>query len=296
MNDITPTTSPRSIAVLGLGSMGSGIARNLATAGHHVTVWNRTATRAGEFAETVGVEVAATPGAAAADADVVIAMVRDDEASSDVWLGPDGAAAALAADAVAIESSTITPAWAVELDHAITSAGVGFLEAPVVGSRPQLAQGALVSLIGGDAQTMERVRDVLEVSSGAIRHCGPVGSAAVAKLAVNGLFATQVAAFAETVGFLHRSGMAVDDATGFLTALPITSPALQRILGLFAASDYAPNFPIELVAKDLDYLNRAGARVGAATPVAAAVADAFGQAVDAGDGGLDIAGLGRRHF
>ena len=143
---------------------------------------------------------------------------------------------------------------------------------------------------------LERARTILEVNSGVIRHCGEVGTGAVAKLAVNGLFAAQIAAFAETVGFLHRSGMTVDDAATFLTALPITAPALQRILGLFAAADYAPNFPIELVAKDLGYLAGAAERAGADTPVLHAVGDTFAEAVAAGAGGLDIAGLGSRHF
>ncbi len=303
MNDIDPTTTPNdttadrsTIAVLGLGAMGSGMARNLVAAGHRVVVWNRTSARAADLAAEIGATAVPTPAAAVAEAEVVIAMVRDDEASHRVWLGPDGAAAAMPAGAVAIEASTITPAWAVELAHALAELGRAFVEAPVVGSRPQLAAGALVSLVGGDAEVLERIRPVLEVNSGVIRHCGAVGAGAVAKLAVNGLFATQVAAYAEAVGFLQRNGMPLEEATGFLTGLPITSPALQRILGLFAAADYAPNFPIDLVAKDLGYLVATAARTEAATPIALATEGAFRAAVDAGDGGLDIAGLGRRHF
>lgn len=303
MNDATPTPAaahrtdtPRTVAVLGLGAMGSGMARNLAAAGHPVTVWNRSVERAVALAAEHDVRVAATPAAAAADVDVVIAMVRDDEASHAVWLGSDGAAAALPTEVVAIEASTITPAWATELGHAMAERDRAFLEAPVVGSRPQLAAGALVSLVGGDADVVDRIRPILEVNSGTIRHCGDVGAGAVAKLAVNGLFAAQVAAFAETVGFLTRNGVALDEATSFLTALPVTAPALQRILGLFAAGDYAPNFPIELVAKDLGYLSAAAQHSGADATVLGHVEAVFTAAVASGVGELDIAGLGSRHF
>ena len=294
MTEPTPTSDPFNVTVLGLGAMGSGIARNLASAGHRVTVWNRTRDRAATLAD-LDLAVAPTPAAAVANADVVIAMVRDDEASHAVWLGPDGAAAALPATAIAVEGSTITPAWAVELAHAIRDLDRSLLEAPVIGSRPQLAARSLVSLVGGGADLLDRVRPVLTTYSGVVRHCGDVGAAAVTKLAVNGLFAAQVAAFAETVGFLQRNGVPVDATTEFLSNLPITSPGLQRILGLFAAADYAPNFPIELVAKDLDYLVAAAAVVGAELPVAAATAATFAAADASGHGALDIAGIGARY-
>ncbi len=294
MTEPTPTSDPVNVTVLGLGAMGGGIARNLASAGHQVTVWNRSRDRAAAL-DDLDLTVASTPAAAVANADVVIAMVRDDEASHTVWLGPDGAAAALPADSIAVEASTITPAWAAELAHAMGDLDRAMLEAPVIGSRPQLAAQSLVSLVGGAADVLDRVRPVLATYSAVIRHCGDVGTAAVTKLAVNGLFAAQVAAYAETFGFLQRNGVSVDATTEFLSSLPITSPGLQRILGLFDAADFAPNFPIELVAKDLDYLVAAAAAVGAELPVAEATAAIFSAADASGHGALDIAGIGVRY-
>ncbi|MEM8705189.1 MAG: NAD(P)-dependent oxidoreductase [Actinomycetota bacterium] len=294
MTDITPTESPRSVAVIGLGAMGAGMARRLAAAGHRVTLWNRTSTRTADLAAEIGATAGATPAAAAADADVVLAMVRDDEASHAVWLGADGALEALAVDTIAVDASTLTPGWVAELEHAVTSHGARFLEAPVIGSRPQVAAGALVSLVGGSPDALDHARPVLDAYSGGVRHCGAVGSAAVTKLAVNGLFATQVALFAETVGLLGRAGMAAGEATAFLGGLPITSPGLERILGLIATGDHSPNFPIELVAKDLGYLVSTAARLDAPMPVAAQAADVFASAVD-DVGELDIAGIAARY-
>ncbi|MEM8705119.1 MAG: NAD(P)-dependent oxidoreductase [Actinomycetota bacterium] len=290
MTDITPAESPRSVAVLGLGAMGAGMARRLHAAGHAVTLWNRTSARATEFAIETGAVAAASPAEAATGADVVIAMVRDDQASHDVWLGVDGAVDALEAGSIAVDASTITPGWAAELDHAVSTHGARFLEAPVIGSRPQVAAGALVSLVGGTGDALDDARPVLGAYSAAIRHCGAVGSAAVTKLAVNGLFATQVALYAETVGLLTRAGMAVDEVATFLGGLPITSPGLERILGLIATADHAPNFPIELVAKDLGYLVSTAARHDASMPVAERAAQVFASAAEH-DGELDIAGV-----
>ena len=118
-----------SVAVLGLGAMGRGMAANLAAAGLEVTVWNRTAARADELAETSDrITTAATPAEAAAAAEVIVAMVTDDEASRDVWLDPDGGAArSLDGSKLAIESSTLTPAWVVELGRAVEVTGARFL-------------------------------------------------------------------------------------------------------------------------------------------------------------------------
>ena len=119
------------ISVLGLGAMGARMAAHLIKAGHDVTVWNRTADATRPLV-AAGATQAQTPREAAAGAAFVVTMVRDDDASRRVWLDPDnGALAGMAAGAVAIESSTLTPGWIRELGHAIAERGVALLEAPV---------------------------------------------------------------------------------------------------------------------------------------------------------------------
>src|ERR1700761_3541667 len=138
------------IAVLGLGAMGSRMAANLLKAGHQVTVWNRTPDVAAALV-AAGAKQVLTPREAAMGADFVIAMVRDDEASRTIWLAPEtGALAGLAKDAIAIESSTLSPSWVRELGGVVAKKGVAFLEAPVAGSRPQAEAGQLVYLVGGN--------------------------------------------------------------------------------------------------------------------------------------------------
>ncbi len=282
-------------AFLGRGAMGSRMAANLIAAGHDLVVWNRTGAVATDFAAEHGATAAGTPSGAAEQADVVISMVADDAAARSVWLDPvDGALGAMRDGAIAIESSTLTPDATRQLAAEAAEAGVTFVEAPVVGSRPQADAGALLHLVGGDAAAVEAARSTIEVNAGSVVHVGEVGQAATVKLAINGLFAAQVAAYSETVGLLERSGLDTPMITDLLAALPITSPGLARVLGLIASGDHAPNFPIRLVAKDLGYLASAAASLDHELPVGAAVRDVFADAdADEDTRELDISGIGR---
>ena len=143
-----------SITFLGQGAMGSRMADRLEAAGHDVIRWNRSG-------------AVQTPREAVADADIVIAMLRDDEASRSVWLDADtGALAGMKPGALAIESSTITRDHALALGEAVAAAGVRFLDAPVLGSRPQAEAGQLVHLIGGDRGDIAEVQPVLAATGG----------------------------------------------------------------------------------------------------------------------------------
>jgi len=280
------------ITVLGLGAMGSRLAVNYANAGHNVTVWNRTPSTAHTLAEQHGFTVAPTPRQAATGANVVVSMVTDDDAAHTVWLDPDtGALSGLAPDSIAIDSSTITPDMARTLGAAATAAGRFFLEAPVVGSRPQADAGALFYLVGGDAETLDRVRPIIDVNAGVIKHTGDAGTAATMKLAINGLFGIQVAAYAEIVGLLEQSDVDTPTALEILTNLPITSPGLQRIIGLFANQDFAPNFPINLVAKDFAYLDQLATQLDTHHPVTTTTAAIYTDAASGPACDLDIAGI-----
>jgi 3-hydroxyisobutyrate dehydrogenase len=192
------------IAVLGLGAMGSRMAARLLGAGHQVSVYNRSAGPAHDLV-AAGAVAGKTPRAAAEGAEIVIAMVRDNEASRAIWCDEqDGALRGFGAGAIAIESSTLTPGWVRELGAEVQQAGARFLDAPVVGSRPQADAGQLIHLVGGDADIFDRAKGVLSALGGAAHHVGPVGAGARLKLAVNALFGVQVAALAELLALLKN--------------------------------------------------------------------------------------------
>ncbi len=281
------------IAVLGLGAMGARMAARLLDAGHDVSVFNRTPERGAEL-EARGARLAATPREATAGAEMVIGMLRDDTASRTVWLDPvAGALGGLGAGALAVESSTLTPGWVRDLAPAVAKAGGRFLEAPVAGSRPQAEAGQLIYFLGGEAETVEAARPLLEVLGGALHHVGPAGHAAVVKLAVNALFGIQVAAVAEILGLFRRSGLDASAAAGVLGETPVVSPAAKGAVGAMLAGNFAPMFPIDLVEKDFGYVAEAAGAAGAEMPTAAAVREIYARAKAAGFGRDNIAGVAR---
>ncbi len=177
-------TAPK-VAVFGLGIMGSGMARNLLAGGFDTAVWNRSPEKA-EPLVAAGPRKAETPAEAATGADIVVAMLADDDASRRAWLAePDGALSAMGSEAVAIEASTLTVEWVRTLGAKMMARGIGFLDAPVTGSRQQAAEGKLRFLVGGDADALARAVSVLAAMGSETVHLGPAGSGATLKLVNN---------------------------------------------------------------------------------------------------------------
>ncbi len=279
------------IAVLGLGAMGSRMARRLLDAGYPLSVYNRDASRADALVDA-GARRGQTPAEAATGAEIVIAMLKGDDASREVWLGEHGALRALAPGALAIESSTLTPSWVRELERAVVDAEASLLDAPVAGSRPQADAGQLIYLLGGREGDVARARPVLEQLGGALHHVGPsCGAGATFKLIVNALFASQAAVVAELLGFAGSAGLDVGATAALLGELPVTSPAARGLAGAMAAGSFAPLFPIDLVEKDLRYADDAARSAGAELPTVNAVHALFRRAAVAGHGGDNISGV-----
>ncbi|MEC9345924.1 MAG: NAD(P)-dependent oxidoreductase [Pseudomonadota bacterium] len=272
------------IAFMGLGAMGARMAASLITAGHDLVVWNRSPDAAVSLAGK-GATVAANPAEAVTGVDVAIAMVREDAASRRVWLDPDdGALAALAPGAVAIESSTLSVDWTRELAGRFAAAGQAFLDAPVLGSRPQADAKTLIHVAGGAAAVLERMRPVLGAMGSAVHHMGPNGAGAAMKLLVNAMLGIQVAALAELIGAGRAMGLQPADVVRTLAATPVMSPAASGSGAAMVAAGFAPAFPVELVEKDLGYLQGAGT----ALPVAEAARNAFARAQAEGLGDLNL--------
>lgn len=280
------------IAMLGIGAMGSRIAQNLLQAGHSVIVYNRTAAKASPLVSQ-GAIYAATPRAAAEQADIVISMVTDDEGSQEVWLNPEtGAAWGLHPGAIAIEFSTLTLEWTQKLATTIEQQGANFLEAPVVGSRPQAEAKTLIFLVGGRADLITQIQPILLSAGGAAIHpVGEVGQGMAMKLAVNAMFGIQVAALAELMGMLAKAGIAPTKATECLSQLPIASPAMKAAANLMGAPNHAPLFPIQLVEKDFRYGMETAQTVQAQTPIAIATHSVYQEAIASGYGSDNITGV-----
>ena len=279
------------IAILGIGAMGSRMAKNLIKTGHEVFIYNRTAERV-QAIESEGATRVNSPRVAAEKADIIISMVTDDNASQAIWLDEEmGAIGGLHSGSIAIESSTLTPAWVHQLAEKITATGAEFLDAPVVGSRPQAEAGQLVYLVGGSEDTFNKVNSILTAMGGAIHYLGPVGSGMVVKLAVNAIFGIQTAAIAELMGMVSKSGVDLEKAVEVLGGLPTASPVQKMVMGQISSRMFAPLFPIDLVEKDFRYAVESSERVNAPMPTSSAVWNVFADAKRQGYGDNNISGV-----
>jgi len=270
--------------------MGIGMAQRLLGAGFPLAVFNRTQEKAAPLAGQ-GARVASTPLEAARGADIIISMVADDAASHAVWQGGHGALAGVARGALLIESSTLTPKWIGELASAAAQHGCELLDAPVTGTKIHASSGELCFLVGGSAAGLEKALPVLKVMSRAVVHTGPSGSGALLKLINNFLCGVQAAALGEALALIEKGGLDRDKALGVLTNGAPGSPLMKTLLTRIDAGDYAPNFRLSLMAKDLAYSLKEGARRGLSLAMVAAALKAFTQAEAAGHGERDFAAI-----
>ena len=282
----------KKVAVIGLGAMGSRLAHNLLNAGYPVVVHNRTIEKAQPLVDR-GATFAITPSVAAEQSDVVLSMVTDNEISRQVWLAAEtGAILGLTPDKIAIEMSTLTVDWVRELGAAIAQRGAGFLDAPVIGSRPQAEIGKLISLVGGQAEPLARVQSILTAAGMAmIHHVGAVGQGMAMKLAVNALFGIQIAALAELLGVLSKDGISPEKAMECLGGLPVLSLAAKGAGSLMVSQNHAPLFPIDLVEKDFRYVTQTAQSLESLIPTATAVMDVYRTAIAQGHGSENITGV-----
>jgi 3-hydroxyisobutyrate dehydrogenase-like beta-hydroxyacid dehydrogenase len=280
------------VGFLGLGIMGAPMAANLARAGFEVHAWNRTRAKAEALAaEHAGVVVAETPAAAAAATGVVITMVPDVPEVKAVLLGPDGAAEGLATGGLAIDMSTIGPTAVREIGGVLADRGIGFLDAPVTGSRPKAEDGTLTIMVGGDAEQFERAGPLFEAMGSQALHVGPLGDGAMMKLINNTLAAANSAALAEGLTIARKAGLDTDKLLTIVGSGSGSSAALELKARPMLEGDFDPLFKLVHMHKDVDRLLQEAAAIGAFPALSAAVEEAYSDAIEAGLGEQDFAAV-----
>jgi len=243
----------QSVAFIGLGRMGHGMAGRYLDAGFKVAVWNRSKAKAEDLIAR-GARWAASPRDAAVDADAVITMVADDEASRAVWLGQDGAAASLKAGALAIECSTVSHAHALDMARELRSRGLIYIDCPVTGLPEAAAAGKLTLLVGAEAADLEKAQPYLAPLCTTIRHFGAVGGGTVFKLINNLMGAVQIASLAEGVAMAERAGLDMNLVAEALSTGAVASPQVIRHSKRMVARDFSgASFTSALRHKDAAY-------------------------------------------
>ena len=255
------------LAFVGLGAMGSRLARRLLAAGHAVTGWNRTADKARDLVGG-GLALAKSPRAAAEGAEGVFIMVTDDAALRAVALGPDGVIAGLAAGATLLEMSTVSPFVVRELESPVTTRGAALLDVPVSGSTITVEQGQASFIVGGDAAALERARPWLLAMGTAVTHVGPLGLAKTMKIAANLGLAVQMLAFSEAVLLAEKAGITRERAVEALLKSVIASPMVKYrgpfVLGQMPRDAW---FKVAMIQKDLQLALDQGRAAGVPLPL-----------------------------
>ena len=243
------------VAFIGLGMMGAGMARRLLAAGHQVSVFNRTVSKASALVAQ-GARLAYSPLDACRDVDAVFSMVSDDAASRSVWT--EVLSAELPAGVLAIECSTLSYEWVRELARQATERGLRYIDCPVTGLPAAAADGSLTLLVGAFEADLADARELLGAFSNRILRFGTVGAGTAYKLIINMIGAVQIASAAEGMALARRAGLDLDVVVEAVASGQAASPQVVRNVRRMADGDHDRNvvFTSALRLKDVEYALR----------------------------------------
>jgi len=251
---------------------------NLLKAGHSLTVWNRTASRAQELV-AAGATLAKSPREVAAASEVLLTIVSDPPALEEVLWGHegmnDGALSGFQPGSIYIDSSTVAPALTRKVAAACAARRIRYLDAPVTGGDWGAREGNLVFMIGGDAQTLREAEPVLGVLGKKWFHLGPNGAGQTTKLAMNAILALQVGAMAEALALVTKAGLRGEQLIEVMQSSMARSGVLDIKSPLMLKGDFKPSFPLRLMHKDLGLALDLANQLGVALPATAAAREVY---------------------
>jgi 3-hydroxyisobutyrate dehydrogenase len=264
------------IGLVGLGKMGTAMALRLLEVGHRVQAWSRSPHKV-KAVQDAGAVLCATPKLAADGADAMLSMVSDDAASRAVWLGDDGLLAGATRGALAIECSTLSRAWVLELAQRAVAHGVRYIDAPVTGLPDAARAGELTLLVGADPADLQAAEALFAALGTRVSCFGPVGAGTTYKLVINMLGAVQIASLAEALVLAERAGLDLAAVVDALATSQAASPQVVRNARRMLADDHAQNvvFTPALRLKDVQYASQLARAVDSSTPFATLAAELF---------------------
>lgn len=252
----------------GTGLLGRPMAETLCEAGHQLTVWNRTASKAQPLTE-LGARIASTPAEAVGDSECIVLMLSDAAAIEDVLFGDTPVELQ---NRTVIQMGTIGPNQSRGLATHVGHSGGGFFEAPVLGSIPQARARQLIVMVGSTPEQFECWSEFLGCFGTKPQHVGPVGSAAALKLALNQMIASLTTGFAFSLGLVRRSGLEVDLFMQVLRQSALYAATFDNKLPKMRARDYgSPNFPARHLLKDVRLIVQHGRDAGLDTSAIEAI-------------------------
>ena len=282
---------PRNVAFLGLGVMGHPMAGHLARAGHHVTVYNRTAAKAAAWVAEFGGASAPTPAQAAAGADFVFACVGNDDDLRAVTTGADGAFAGMKAGAVFVDHTTASAEVARELHGAARGRGLHFVDAPVSGGQSGAVNGVLTVMCGGDAAPFDAMKPVAMAYARAITRVGDTGAGQLAKMVNQVAIAGLVQGLSEAIAFGQRAGLDMKLVLDVIGKGAAQSWQMDNRGKTMVDRQFDFGFAVDWMRKDLGLVLDEARRNGARLPVTALVDQFYADVQTAGGRRWDTSSL-----
>lgn len=282
------------VAFLGLGVMGFPMARHLAAKGHAVTVYNRTAAKAEDWVARHGGAHAATPAAAAAGAEIVLACVGNDVDLESVTLGPDGAFAALAPGAVFVDHTTASAAIARRLAAAAAERGAAFIDAPVSGGQAGAENGVLTVMCGGEPEAYARAEPVILAYARACRLMGPAGAGQLTKMVNQICIAGLLQGLSEGLAFAEKAGLDGEAVLDVIGKGAAGSWQMENRGKTMLADSFDFGFAVDWMRKDLAICLAEANLNGAALPATALIDQFYKDVQGMGGNRWDTSSLIRR--
>jgi 3-hydroxyisobutyrate dehydrogenase len=283
-------TVPLDTVLLGTGLLGEAIGQRLLQQGHRLTVWNRSPGRCQGLLEA-GAQLAPTPATAVAAGELVLTVLADGAATSAVLLEQAGAALG---GRLVVQMATIAPSESLALAAGLNGLDCAYLEAPVLGSRPEALAGSLQVMVGGGEVDLARALPLLRALDPTPRHLGPVGAASHTKLALNQLIASLTHSFSLSLHLVQQAGVDVEAFMAILRGSALHAPTFDKKLAKELADDYGnPNFPTAHLRKDLNLFVDAAQDLGLDTQGLSGLQQLLERATAAGLDGLDYSALHR---
>jgi 3-hydroxyisobutyrate dehydrogenase-like beta-hydroxyacid dehydrogenase len=279
------------VAFCGLGVMGGPMAGHLARAGHHVTVYNRTASRAADWAAANTGAVAATPAEAARGVDVVFVCVGNDDDVRALVAGADGVLDGISPGAILVDHTTASADLARELDAACRAREVGFVDAPVSGGQAGAENGQLTVMCGGEASAFDVVAPLIDAYARACTLMGPVGSGQLTKMVNQLAIAGVVQGLAEALSFGAKAGLDTDLVLEVISKGAAQSWQMENRGRTMCRGEFEFGFAVEWMRKDLAICLQEARRNGARLPLAALVDQFYAQVVARGGRRWDTSSL-----
>lgn len=258
-----------SVGFIGVGHMGSAMTRRLLAAGYPVTVYDRTETNAQAVARD-GAMIAGSPKELAQRSRVVMLCVTDDRAQSEVTLGAEGALEGAAPGTIVIDLSTVSPEASQRLHTAAKNRGLSMIDAAVSGSVPQVEEGSLVIFVGGEAETFQSCKRILETLGRATFYMGESGMGTTMKLAVNTLLGLGMQALAEVIAFSEKAGIEKGLMLDVLEQTAVLTPGQKGKLANVRRDEYPKVFALSLMHKDLELVLKQAYDLSVPMPATAA--------------------------